>query len=118
MTPHVTADNPAGVATFDHGQLVQLPEYAAASRALDLLDQAIQRADIELGPTRWLDVVCEMAAALPYLDACAECSGPLPTPAPHAGVVTDGRLHGNFRCPSCGSTWTRGYELSHPDPTE
>jgi hypothetical protein len=118
MTPRVTADNPTGVATFDHGHLVQLPEYAAACKALDVLGQAMRRADIELGPAQWLDVVREMAAALPYADACAECSGSVPTPAPHAGVVTDGRLDGDYRCPSCGSTWTRRYELRLPELIE
>jgi hypothetical protein len=118
MTPRVTAENPTGVATFDHASVVQLPEYAEASRALDALGQASRRTDSPLGQTRWLEVVCEMAAALPFADACVQCSGPVPTPAPHAAVVTEGRLEAQYRCPSCGFTWSRAYVLDLPEFSE
>ncbi|WP_219418783.1 hypothetical protein [Pseudonocardia nigra] len=109
MAARVTADNPTGVDTFDHSDIAHLPEYAAASRALDALGHAIGRAEIDLGQQRWLEVVGEMAAALPYADACSECTGPVPTPAPHAAAVNDEWLNGQYRCPSCAATWTCGY---------
>ncbi|GAA1318829.1 hypothetical protein [Pseudonocardia xinjiangensis] len=118
MTPRITADNPTGVTCFDHASIAQLPEYVEASRALDALERAIRREDGALGQERWLDLVGAMAAALPYADACVECCGQLPTPAPHAAVVAEGRLHGDYRCPRCGSTWTRGHVLDLPGLSE
>jgi hypothetical protein len=118
MIPRVTTENPTGIATFDHTPVVHLPEYAEASKALDALSQASRRAGDELEQARWLEVVCEMSAALPFADACVECSGPVPIPAPYAAVVADGRLDARYRCPSCGFTWSRAHELKLPEFAE
>jgi hypothetical protein len=118
MTPRVSTDNPTGIDTFDHTAVVHLPEYAEASKALDALNQASRRAGDELEQSRWLEVVCEMSAALPFADACAECSGPVPIPAPYAAVVSKGRLDAHYRCPSCGFAWSRAHELKLPEFAE
>ena len=80
----------SGVVSFDHREISSLPEYVVASKALDALAHALQRGELELGPQRWLDVVREMAAALPYADQCPGCTsrwdptddGLPPAPAP------------------------------------
>jgi hypothetical protein len=89
----ITDENPAGVETFDHSTISMLPEYAAASKALDNLAHAINRVHVGLGQEGWLRTVQEMASALPYSDNCQTCtrlSGDghdIPSPAPDGAEV-------------------------------
>jgi hypothetical protein len=119
MAP-ITDENPAGVETFDHSPISALPEYAAASRALDNLVHAIKRARVGLGQDGWLRTVQEMVSALPHSDICRTCarsSGDghdIPLPAPDGAEVQSGRLSGRYVCPRCGSRWTRTYAINIP----
>lgn len=113
--------NPTGIRTFDNNRIAQLPEYLAASNAIDKLVHAMQRADVEIGQAEWLDALVDMAAALPYADMCQsrECraSDDTPAPPPIAATVEDGWLKGAYRCPRCGAVWTCGYAVTAPDYT-
>lgn len=125
MPSEVTASNPTGVDSFDHRRFSVLPEYAAASKALDELVHALNRSDAELkGQAHWLVVVQEMAAALGYADSCQRCvrnapDGELPddfppAPAPDAAEVRNETLLGQYRCPRCGDRWTCTYAVTAP----
>lgn len=120
MAP-ITDENPTGVETFDHSTISVLPEYAAASKALDNLAHAMNRVHVELGQEGWLRTVQEMASALPYSDNCQTCtrlSGDghdIPSPAPDGAEVRSGWLYGRYLCPQCGSRWKCGYAVNIPN---
>ncbi|GAA5132436.1 hypothetical protein [Pseudonocardia adelaidensis] len=112
--------NPTGIRTFDNTRLAQLPEYLAASDAIDKLVHAMQRAGVEISQAEWLDALVDLAAALPYADMCqsraCRAADDTPAPPPIAAVVdARGWLKGAYRCPRCGAVWTCGYAVTAPD---
>jgi hypothetical protein len=126
MTP-ITTENPTGIETFDHSRISSLPEYAVVSRALDRLVKAIEHADIEVGQAEWLQIVQQMASALPYTDTCENCvrvavaehrstadMDQYPGSAPDGADVEDGWVRGRYLCPQCGTRWTCGYAVDVP----
>jgi hypothetical protein len=116
-THNVTDSNPTGVRSFDHREIARLPEYAAASEALDRLTHAIRRAGVDIGgQAEWLDVVTDMATALPYSDSCPNCERTItervtPAPAPFVTEVDKGWLAGTYLCPRCDRVWNCGYAV-------
>lgn len=92
---------------FDHSDVAKMPEYAAASRALDDLAHAVERLG---GVTRerFVQVVREMAVALPYGDA-PQCGHFGRIIAPYAASIDDRWLTGTYRCGECGTEWECGY---------
>lgn len=109
----VTESNPAGLGEFDHGELAGLPEYQAASRALDALVHPLRRDDVPIGQTQWLAAVAEMAAALPFSDTCEKCEGHEAS-APYAVTIDENWVQGRYRCVN-RHTWTCGYALDVPN---
>lgn len=110
MSARVTEANPTGIASFDHARLAELPEYAAASRALDALARAIGRTERGMVQAEWLEVVTEMAAAGPYGDACQHCAG-MPIRWPLGAEVVNGWVRGVYRCETCGRAWRCGWSV-------
>jgi hypothetical protein len=113
----ITEDNPTGIESFDHSHIAELPEYAAASRALHKLVQALNRAGTEVGQREWLRIVRQMASALAYTDICLACSNVFDPSedelaGPIGAEVDDGWLDGRFRCPRCGHSWTCGIAVT------
>ncbi len=92
--------------SFDHTKVAGLPQYGAASRALDDLAHAVD------GLTRdeFLDLVRTMAEALSYSDCCTTggCDDRMASYAPMAAEVWDGWVRGIYRCPE-SHVWTCGY---------
>jgi hypothetical protein len=100
-------------------KIAHLPEYAAASEALDRLIHAIQQSGIRMLQAEWLETLTDMATALPYSDCCLNChettdEGIPPTPAPVVTDVSDGWLTGTYRCPRCGHVWNCGWAVIAP----
>ena len=109
--------NPTGVESFDHSELARFPEYAAAKEAMNALVHAMDRADVDMSQERWLGVVAEMAACLPYPDFCRPCRnrgnyGDMYWP--YAATVTGGMLRGRYRCHRCDAEWTCNYAVDLP----
>jgi hypothetical protein len=122
----ISDDNPTGIETFDHRDISDLPEYAAASEALNALIGAIIRAEISVSMERWLEMVQQMASALAYPDMCQSCvkrmgelrrsgedMGDAPTRAPDGVHVMGDQLRASYFCPACSSRWTRGYAVQY-----
>ena len=124
MAP-VTEKNPTGIETFDHSRISALPEYAEVSSALDRLVKATDRAR-DRRQAGWLQVVQQMASALPYTNTCETCRrassrGARPgtgrstrRPAPDGAEVRDGWVSGRYVCPRCGTRWACGYAVDVP----
>lgn len=110
------------IRSFDHRAAAELPEYRAASQALDALAHALNRAEVEL-EVPWLDLVREMAAALPFSDGCDQCMHELAEEtsfihAPVAAHVEDGWVKGRYRCGRHGRVWSCGYAAAFPETME
>jgi hypothetical protein len=98
------------------------------SRALDRLVKALDRADVEIGgQAGWLQIVQQMASALPYTDTCETCTRigveqhrptkdweVYPSSAPDGAEVRDGWVDGRYLCPQCGTRWPCGYAVDVP----
>lgn len=96
--------NPAGIRTFDHRKLMELPEYEQASRAIDDLAEAMTRAKSDISHDDWLGVLRDMAAGLCFVDRCPACLDVLA--APYAAVVEGDSMRGAYLCRRCKHNWT------------
>lgn len=101
-----TVGDDTEIRSFDHGELSRLPQYAAASDALDHLAHALPDATTR---RRFLDAVRQMAAVLPYSDGCNECRR-LVKAAPFKVELSDGGMVGHYRCER-GHVWTCWHAL-------
>jgi hypothetical protein len=112
-----TKENTSGVESFDHGAVARLPEYHEASKALDALVHAFNRAELEGTQADWLKTVEQMAASLSYSDSSGHkddgCVGAGEGVWPYKVVLDDrGYLESSYRCPHCGQEWTCGYAVN------
>jgi hypothetical protein len=96
--------NPAGIRTFDHRKLTELPEYEQASRAIDDLAEAITRTKADMAHDEWLGVLRDMAAALCFVDRCPKCLDSLSVP--YIAVVEGDSMRGAYLCRRCKHNWT------------
>lgn len=109
-------DNPARVRPFDNTALAELPEYQRAADALNDLIHAANRAETGLGQDRWLTAVRDLAAAIPFMDACSNCRNTEHAAAPAAVELDDtGWMNAAYQCHSCGHRWTCGWSTSAPN---
>lgn len=95
---------------FDHSRIARLPEYRAASAALDSLAHNLPEG---VDRSVFLKAVHNMAAVLPYTDACHECGGVVAA-APHKVEIKGGNMLGYYRCPA-GHVWTCMHALGWVD---
>lgn len=109
-----TAENPTGLLPFDHRPLVQLPEYAAARRAIDDLIHAIRREEIEFPQAHFIEACGDMAASSAFADSCDVCDD-LPLIFPHRAVVVHGGVEADYVCPVDGNRWSTSWALKLPD---
>jgi hypothetical protein len=104
--------NPAGITSFDHRALVELPEYTVLSDAIDSLAEAVVAARRGISQQAWLTTVRDMAAALGFLDRCPECLDSLV--APYIATVEGVQARGVYRCGRCAHTWTCNWATYAP----
>ncbi len=112
-----TADNPAGIRTFDNQSLARLPEYQLAAAALNDLVQAINKADIGLTQDQWLQAVHDLTTAIPFMDMCSRCRDSLHAQAPAATHIKGGWIKAAYLCHTCGHVWTCGWSTDAPNYT-
>lgn len=118
----MTTPTSRGLRDFDHTTLAAMPEYAAAQMALDLLAHALraaaERGQYQCTPRDFQELVAQMAAVLPYSDACPADhtdDGERGIIAPHAIDLDGDWLTGRYYCPTHERVWTCGYAVAAPD---
>jgi len=92
--------------TFDHAELIQLPEYHALRQALDALAQRLDREQDITDRDGFIAAVTDMARTSYAADDCDHCREPV---WPHGADVTDSWMNGRYYCPICNRAWTCGY---------
>jgi hypothetical protein len=113
-----TDDNITGVEEFDHSPLKALPEYLAASEALDALVHRMRDDGIKFGQERFLKLAEQLAASLSYADATghdrdSQCERRHKATWPYRTVMEKPDwVLGYYHCPSCGQDWTCGYSVN------
>jgi hypothetical protein len=118
--------NPFGLRTFDHSDVVRLPEYAKMRRVLDELAHAIERdvnsdddeSDLVVTQADWVAIVDDSVRSTPFADNCETCqdAGDYKPRFPYKVELDDdeGGLTATYQCHVCNRTWTCGWASDAP----
>ena len=117
-----TSTKQSPVRSFDHGRYAEWPEYDAVAHALDAFAHRLNRENDPLSTRDFGRLAADLAAILPYSDACPSCDGEVAEEhrnyAPYAPLTAkldaDGEwIECTYRCDH-GHRWRCGWGIGRP----